>query len=262
MTSSRQHAERPVAERTPVPEPSLAERARTLVACMRQGTLSTHSRKLPGFPFGSVMPYAPDESGRPLFLISSMAMHTQNLKADRRASLLVTQPGGDDPLGAARVTLLGESLPVPPPELAAARALYLARHENAGYWVDFNDFSFYRLEAAGVYFIGGFGVMDWVTSAEYAAGRPDPLAESAPAILRHMNQDHGAAVLLLARAFGGEKDAETAAMTAVDRLGFQVRLTNGERVYGVRIAFPRAVASTEEVRMVLVEMVHQARGAG
>jgi len=260
--TSRQHAERPVAERTPVPEPSLAERARTLVANMRQGTLSTHSRKLPGFPFGSVMPYAPDDYGRPLFLISSMAMHTQNLKADRRASLLVTQPGGDDPLGAARVTLLGESLPVPPAEIAAARALYLARHESARYWVDFNDFSFYRLEAAGVYFIGGFGVMDWVTPAEYAAGRPDPLTESAPAILRHMNQDHGEALLLLARTFAGEKDAETAAMTAIDRLGFQLKLTSGQRAYGVRIAFPRPAEDAGEVRMVLVEMVHSARGAG
>src|ERR1700688_4587198 len=75
-----------------VPEPSLAERARTLASLGRIGSLSTHSRKLPGFPFGSMMPYASDDRGRPVFFISSMAMHTQNLQQDLRASLLITQP--------------------------------------------------------------------------------------------------------------------------------------------------------------------------
>src|SRR5207245_9525274 len=64
-----------------------------------------------GFPFGSVMPYGVDDRGRPIFLISTMAMHTQNLQADPRASLLVTQPGPtDDPLGSSRVTLMGNVL--------------------------------------------------------------------------------------------------------------------------------------------------------
>src|SRR5712692_2670417 len=75
-----------------VPEPSLAERARTLVSLGRIGSLSTHSRKFPGFPFGSMMPYAADDLGRAVFFISSMAMHTQNLQQDSRASLLITQP--------------------------------------------------------------------------------------------------------------------------------------------------------------------------
>ena len=72
-------------------EPTFAERARTVVDLGRVGTLSTVSRKQPGFPFGSVMPYAVDKQGRPIFLISTMAMHTQNIQADARASLLVTQ---------------------------------------------------------------------------------------------------------------------------------------------------------------------------
>ncbi len=64
-----------------VPEPSFAERARTLIHLGRIGSLSTLSRKQPGFPFGSLMPYALDGQGRPVFLISTMAMHTQNLQA-------------------------------------------------------------------------------------------------------------------------------------------------------------------------------------
>jgi putative heme iron utilization protein len=259
MTPSRQHAGPPAPERAPVPEPTLAERGRTLIKVGRIGTLSTHSRKYPGFPFGSVMPYASDDRGRPLFLISNMAMHTQNLKADARASLLVMQESGaDDPLGAARITLAGEVLPLPEGETGAAREFYLGRHENARYWVDFDDFGFYRMQPAGVYYIGGFGVMGWVAAEEYAASQPDPLTDSAAGILRHMNEDHSEALVLLARA-AGEKDAETAIMTAVDRLGFHLRLRSGERMHGARIAFPREVRDSGEVRTVLVEMVRMVR---
>src|ERR1017187_5612288 len=84
-----------------VAETTFAERARTLLYLGRIGTLSTLSRKQQGFPFGSVMPYGLDENGRPVFLISTMAMHTQNLQADSRSSLLVTQPDASgDPLAA------------------------------------------------------------------------------------------------------------------------------------------------------------------
>src|SRR6201988_5326783 len=83
-----------------VAEPTFAERVRTLLYLGRIGTLSTLSRKLHGFPFGSVMPYGLDENGRSVFLISSMAMYTQNLQADPRATLLVTQPDASgDTLG-------------------------------------------------------------------------------------------------------------------------------------------------------------------
>src|ERR1700681_1675593 len=84
-----------------IPEPSHAERTRTLLSLATVGTLSSLSRKLVGFPFGSLMPYALDATGRPIFLISNMAMHTQNLKADPRCSLFVSQASPDgDPLGA------------------------------------------------------------------------------------------------------------------------------------------------------------------
>jgi len=241
-----------------VPEPTFAERARTLAYVVRTGSLSTVSRKQPGFPFGSVMPYALDEHGRPIFLISTMAMHTQNLKGDPRASLLVTQPAGDDPLGASRVTLVGNVLPIPASEVSEARRIYLERHANSKYWVDFEDFSFYRLQVVDVYYVGGFGVMGWVSAADYDQARPDPLAEAATGILEHMNADHKDALVLLARKFAGI-DAQEASMTAVDRLGFHVRAKTREGMKGARIAFLREVGSPEETRKVLVEMVQLAR---
>jgi heme oxygenase (biliverdin-IX-beta and delta-forming) len=60
------------------------------------------------------------------------------------------------------------------------RELYLSRYENAKFWQDYTDFSYHRLEVTGVYFIGGFGVMGWVSGEEYRRARPDPLAEAAP----------------------------------------------------------------------------------
>src|ERR1700691_1781 len=109
VSSSNKHAGTgTTGNQPPIPEPSFGERARTLLHLGRVGSLSTLSRKRPGFPFGSLMPYALDGAGRPLFLISTMAMHTQNLQQDARASLLVMQPEAEgDPLGAARVTLVG-----------------------------------------------------------------------------------------------------------------------------------------------------------
>jgi heme iron utilization protein len=262
MTSSsiRKHAGTGAAsDRPAVPEPSFAERARTLVYMARIGSLSTLSRKQPGFPFGSVMPYGLDEHDRPIFLISTMAMHTQNLQADPRASLLVAQDNaGSDPLGASRVTLVGNVLPVPQSEVAEARKLYLARYTNSKYWVDFEDFSFYRMDVVDIYYVGGFGVMGWVSASEYAGSQPDPLAESMAEIIQHMNADHKDSLVLLARKFAGIESQE-ATMTTVDRLGFQVRVKTQDGMRGARIAFLREVSNPAETRKVLVEMVQQAR---
>src|SRR5258705_8106080 len=207
-----------------IPEPTYAERARTLMHLGRIGSLSTLSRKQQGFPFGSVMPYGLDDRGRAIFLISAMAMHTQNLQSDPRASLLVTQADANgDPLGASRVTLVGNALTIPQPQVADARKLYLERYANAKYWVDFEDFSFYRMDVLDVYFVGGFGVMGWVEVSEYDQAQPDPLADAAAGIIEHMNTDHKDALVLLARSLAGIESQE-AAMTSVDRLGFRVRL--------------------------------------
>jgi putative heme iron utilization protein len=223
------------------------------------GSLSTLSRKQPGFPFGSVMPYGLDDRGRPIFLISTMAMHTQNLQADPRASLLVTQQDTDgEPLGASRVTLLGNVLPVPNTELAEARQLYLERHANSKYWVDFEDFSFYRMNVVDVYYVGGFGVMGWVSDSEYNNSQPDPLADSMTEIIQHMTTDHKDALVLLARTLARIESTD-ATMTAVDRLGFHVRLKTPDGMRGARIAFLREVSNAAETRKVLVEMVQQAR---
>jgi len=205
------------------------------------------------------MPYGLDDHGRAIFLVSTMAMHTQNLQADPRSSLLVTQPDATgDPLGASRVTLVGNVLPVPEPEVVEARKLYLARYANSKYWVDFEDFSFYRMEVVDVYYVGGFGVMGWVSSSEYNFAQPDPLVDHVGGIIQHMNTHHAGALIELARAFAGI-ESEEVMMTSVDRLGFHVRFKTPDGMRGARIAFLREVRNREEARRVVADMVAESR---
>jgi putative heme iron utilization protein len=246
----------------PVPEPTYAERVRTLLHLSSVATLSTLSRKQMGFPFGSLMPYALDGVGRPVFLISTMAMHTQNLKADPRASLFVTQPSPDgDVLGAARATLVGNVIHLGEAERPEVRELYLKAHPSSQYWVDFTDFAFFRLEPVDVYYVGGFGVMGWVPASDYAMAQPDPLADAAQGILEHMNADHAEALILLTRNHA-KLEAESAVMTSVDRLGFHVRVKTEGGMKGARISFSREAATPADTRAVLVEMVKKARQNG
>ena len=205
------------------------------------------------------MPFALDDRGRPLVLISNMAMHTQNLKADPRCSLFVGQASVDgDPLGSARATLIGLAEPVPASGLHSVREAYLARHENSRYWVDFSDFSFFQLQPIDLYYVGGFGVMGWVDANDYEDAVPDPLADAASGILAHMNADHIDSMILLARLHAGVEATE-AIMTSVDRLGFTLRLKTNEGMKGVRVNFLREVSTPMETRTVLVEMVRQAK---
>jgi putative heme iron utilization protein len=146
------------------------------------------------------------------------------------------------PLGASRVTLIGNVLRVPEEEVAEARKLYLTRYADSKHWVDFDDFSFYRMNVVDVYYAGGFGVMGWVPASEYYSAQPDPLVDSAIGIIQHMNADHADALVLLARAFVGI-EAQEAKMTSVDRLGFHVRLKTQDGTRGARIAFLREVSN-------------------
>jgi len=109
-----------------------------------------------------------------------------------------------------------------------------------------------------LYYVGGFGVMGWVSASEYDRSQPDPLADSMAEIIHHMNTDHKDALVLLAQTFA-RIESQEATMTEVDRLGFQLRLKTQDGIRGARIAFLREVSNPAETRKVLVEMVRQAR---
>ena len=137
----------------------LTQRAKTLVFDNRLGVLSTHSVQYPGFPFGSSMPYAADADGSPIFFMSGLALHTQNIHSDARASLFIQED-----TGSARITLIGL---VQPAEAGDTSKLYLARHPEAEQWQNFADFAYYRLTPEKIYLVEGFGSMGWVAAGEY-----------------------------------------------------------------------------------------------
>lgn len=142
--------------------------ARALVAGRGFGCLSTVSVRHAGFPFVSITEYATDEAGQPVLLLSGLAVHTKNLAADARASLIVfAEDAEKDVLGSARVTLMGMLRKVDDGGDSAIRARYLDRHPQAAQWVDFGDFAFFRMDVADVYYVGGFGEMGWVGGGDF-----------------------------------------------------------------------------------------------
>jgi putative heme iron utilization protein len=246
------------------PEPSHGERARTLVASQARGALSTIALEPAGTPFGSVVTFGLDPIGRPSFFVSTLAEHTRNLDADPRASLLVVEdtPAGADPLASGRVTLLGTAREVTDADdRAAARAGYLEANPGA-FYVDYGDFRCVRLEVTSIRYVGGFGRMSWVDPAEYAAAEPDPLAGAAAGIIGHMNADHAGALVTLCHHFAGATGVEAAAMTAVDRYGFEVVGELGEgRREAIRIGFRAEQVSGDDVRREFIGMLGEARAS-
>lgn len=245
----------------PPPEPSHAERCRTLVAAQSRGTLSTVAAEPAGYPYGSVASYALDADGNPLLFVSQMAEHTQNALRDPRASMLAAEPvpEGADPLASGRATLLGDLVEVSEGDRADVRDCYLAANPTAAYYIDFGDFTFFRLTVRDIRYVGGYGRMSWVGAAEYAAAEPDPLAEAAAGIIGHMNADHADAQVLLCRHLAGRPDTTEASMSAVDRYGFEMVAVTPAGRAAVRLGFPGPCTTGEAVRQAVVVMVADAR---
>lgn len=136
----------------------LKARGRDIMERGTAGALSTHSADRPGFPFASLALYALDSEGRPLFLLSGLAVHAKNLAADPRASLLVTE---GDTQASPRVTVLGKAVKLSGADADAAKAAYLARHPQSKAWAAFGDFALWRLEPEDAYVVAGFGSAGW-----------------------------------------------------------------------------------------------------
>lgn len=241
--------------------PTHAERARTIVALATQGSLATVAKHPEGYPFGSIVLYALDGSGRPIFSLSDLAEHSKNLAVDPRASLLVTEPPeGADALASGRVTLVGPISKLEGDEATSAREAYMAVHPHA-YYVDFDDFSFYRLDVEAVRYVGGFGMMSWVDVSKYSEAEPDPVAPRAGEIIEHMNSDHADAVLLYAQVLAQIEGVDSAAMMSVDRYGFDVVAQKKDGPETVRITFDQRLDEADQVRGEMIKLLGRAREA-
>lgn len=214
------------------------------------GVLSTISRKLAGYPFGSVVPCVTDHAARPLILISALAEHTKNIRADPRVSLLVRDDGGDAQEGA-RLTLIGDALPAPAER--PMRARYLRYFPTAERLLALGDFSFFTIQPTMLRYIGGFGAIHWVPSSDYAPPS-NTLAESEADIVSHMNTDHTAAMRICCRHFR-QSAPVTVTMLGIDCDGFDIRADTQV----LRFDFAQPIADASTARATLKAMVDEAR---
>ena len=139
---------------------SLPACARRLFEENREGALATLDEN--GNPLTTLVTYAANAKGEPLLLLSHLARHTQNLKADPRGSLLIAdalETSGDADMQArARASLNGAIAPLTDPAaVAEARARFLACHPAAETYIDFADFKFFAMKVADIHLVQGFG---------------------------------------------------------------------------------------------------------
>lgn len=213
--------------------------ARGLLRRARTGTLATLNHE-GGIPYASLANVATDAGGQPVILISTLAWHTRNLLADRRASLMVAElPAAGDALTGARVTVMGHFEQVDAPSL---RRRYLARHPAAAMYADFGDFAFWRLKPERVHAVAGFGRIETIDADEVfpSISELDALEESA---IAHMNEDHADAVNAYATQLLGAAEGPWA-VAAIDCDGCD--LVAGES--SLRLAFESPVFSAADLR--------------
>lgn len=228
--------------------------------------MSTNSKAHPGFPGGSVVGFAPDELGRPIFIFSGMSTHTQDLLADPNCSVTIASK---EFKGAAdgRVNLMGKVSLVDAEERDAMKAIYLAKHPGA-FWVDFGDFNWFRMEEiVDIRFVGGFARAGSITPKDYADANPDPVSAFGSFIANHMNDDHmDSTIAMIAHAIPG-LDVSEAVITSVDSLGMYVKCTRTPRSsdqpqqFKIRLPFPRKIKDRKDVKEVIVEMTRAAQAA-
>ena len=227
--------------------------ARHLVRAADRATLATalvgHS-----WPYASLVMAAVDHDGSLLLLLSDLAEHTKNLKADPRVSLLFDGTAGlNDPLTGPRLTLLGRAEVTTEPR---HRTRYLARHPAAALFADFGDFRFYRVAITRGHLVGGFGRIRWIEADALSrdVSGSAALIAAEQDIVDHMNQDHADALDLYATALLGLAGTGWT-MTGIDPFGIDLR--RGGAV--ARLPFERTITGPEQARAELVALVRSAR---
>lgn len=238
---------------------AVLRRAVTAVLATRLQPRDGHeSAALAGWPYASLVLTAAAMDGTPLLLLSELAQHTMDVRADDRVALAVTGPADDaaggDPLADARASLLGRLLPDPD---GADR--FLARHPRSREYAGFADFGFWRLSVEHVHLVAGFGRIAWLDGAAYRLDQPVAgLAAAEAGIVSHMNADHADAIALYATRLCGRPPGEWR-MTACDPEGIDLSCADGGRA---RLDFDRPVADAAAARDALVGLVRRARAQG
>jgi putative heme iron utilization protein len=229
--------------------------ARSLLRRSRQGALATLMASS-GDPYCSLVNVASHPDGSPILLISRLAVHTRNILADSRVSLMLDERAGGDPLEGSRIMLAGRAEEAAASDLELLRRRYLNAHPSAETFVNFKDFSFFRIRPSGTHLVAGFGRILDLSPAQFLTDISDAgaLLEAEQGAIDHMNADHRDATRLYAtRLLGAELADWRCTGCDPDGIDLQAGATT------LRLDFPERVIGPGELRRMLVRLADEAR---
>ena len=234
-----------------------AKLARSLLRRSRQGALGTLQAGS-GDPYCSLVNVASHADGSPILLISELAVHTRNLLGDSRVSLMLDERAAGDPLEGARIMLAGRAESAAGADAAILRRRYLNAHPSAQAFVDFNDFSFFRIRPAAIHLVAGFGRIIDLQPGQFLTDISDAAAllEAEQGAIDHMNADHRDAMALYATRLLGAGPADWRC-TGCDPDGIDMQA----ETVTLRLDFPRRIATPAALREVLKQLADRARTA-
>jgi putative heme iron utilization protein len=229
--------------------------ARSLLRRRRQGALATLMAGS-GDPYCSLVNVASHADGSPILLISRLALHTRNILGDPRVSLMLDERAEGDPLEGSRVMVAGRAEEPRTEDVAIFRRRYLNAHPSADAFVDFKDFSFFRIEPAGAHLVAGFGRIVDLKPEQLLTDISDAeaLLEAEQGAIDHMNSDHRDAMNLYATRLVGAEAADWSC-SGCDPDGMDMQA--GTRT--LRLEFPERVTSGAALRKMLVRLAGEAR---
>jgi heme iron utilization protein len=235
-----------------------AKLARSLLRRSRQGALAT-LRAGSGDPYCSLVNVASHGDGSPILLISRLALHTQNILADSRVSLMLDERAQGDPLEGSRIMLAGRAEQAGGDAVMILRRRYLSAHPSAETFVDFKDFSFFRIRPAGAHLVAGFGRIVDLKPEQFLTDMSDAgaLLEAEQGAIEHLNADHRDAMNLYATKLLGAEPADWCC-TGCDPDGIDMQA--GPTT--LRLDFPERVTGPGELRKILVRLAGEARAKG
>ena len=239
----------------PTPDFDAARLARSLLRRSRQGALATLTPGS-GDPYCSLVNVASHPDGSPILLISRLALHTRNLLGDARLSLMLDERAEGDPLEGSRIMLAGLAEQASGDDVAILRRRYLNAHPSSEVFVNFKDFSFFRIRPTGAHLVAGFGRIVDLKPEQFLTDISDAasLLEAEQGVLDHMNADHREAMNLYATKLLGAKSADWRC-TGCDPEGIDLQAGS----ITLRLDFPRRIVTPAALRQVLKQFADQAR---
>jgi heme iron utilization protein len=231
--------------------------ARSLLRRSRQGALATLMADS-GDPYCSLVNVASHADGSLILLISRLALHTKNILADARVSLMLDERAAGDPLEGSRIMLAGRAEAAGGDQLELLRRRYLNAHPSAEVFVNFKDFSFFRVQPAGAHLVAGFGRIVDLAPEQFLTDLSDagPLLEAEQGAVDHMNADHRDAINLYATRLLGAEPADWRC-TGCDPDGIDLQAGTT----ALRLDFPRRIVTPAALRQMLKELADQGRAA-